>query len=158
MKRNKPLKRTAFKKRTAKPRNASRRPKIARRREKLPKPSTMRNKCDKLLTPIIKLMHPYCLLQAPNCSRVTQVAHHHVHKSKSSRLRYEIDNLIPLCHHCHVVLHQNESYWAGIIIQKRGMEWFEKLRVTGEEIVKTDVHWYVDNHARLREILYNLEN
>ena len=41
-------------------------------RAKLPKSSTVRNKADNLLTPIIKAMYPYCLLGASqNYLRVT---------------------------------------------------------------------------------------
>lgn len=155
MKRNKPLKRTGFKRKTPskKPKKARKRAKT-KKRDKLPKIVTMRNKCDKLLTPIIKEMHPHCLLQgSATCAYETQVAHHHVHKSKSNRLRYEIDNLIPLCHSCHLMLHQNESYWASKVVAIRGIEWFEKIEKMKQETVKCDIHWYIANYERLRAIL-----
>lgn len=119
---------------------------------KTPSIKTMRNKCDKLLTPIIKKMYPMCLLQAPNCYGFTQVAHHHIHKSKSTRLRYEIDNLIPLCNHCHLVLHNNESYWASKVIEKRGIAWFQGIDKTKNEIVKADVYYYIKNYERLKAL------
>lgn len=117
-----------------------------------PTKAGMRNKADKLLTPIIKKMHPQCLL----CGGETQVAHHHVHKSKSTRLRYEIDNLIPLCHECHIRLHMNESFWASKIVTIKGMDWFRRVEKMGQEIVKADIHWYKDNFERLTEILNKL--
>lgn len=135
---NKPLKRTKFA-------PHPKRKKAVAKRSKLPKPSTVRNKCDDLLTPIVKLMHPVCLL----CPNRTEVAHHHVHKSSSNRLRYDIDNLINLCNHCHLLLHLNESYWAGKVIEYMGMEWFQKLDKRKNEYVKADVHWYIENHIRL---------
>lgn len=125
---------------------------MRRKREKLPALSTMRNKCDKLLTPIIKIMHPKCLL----CPNPTQVAHHHVHKSKSTRLRYYIPNLINLCHQCHVRLHNNESYWASMIVKIRGVEWFRDLELKNREIVKADVHYYIEEHKRLEELYKQL--
>lgn len=79
--------------------------------------------CDALLSPLIKLKHPRCLL----CGGDTQVAHHHVHKSKSLNLRYDEENLIPLCNPCHLKLHYNESYWASKVVEKKGMEWFRNL-------------------------------
>lgn len=79
--------------------------------------------CDKLLSPIIIKLHPKCLL----CGGQTQVAHHHVHKSKSLALRYDLDNLINLCHSCHFKLHFNESYWASKIVEIKGMDWFQDL-------------------------------
>lgn len=106
--------------------------------------SSLRNKADKLLTPYIISKHPHCLLKAPNCAYYTQVAHHHVHKSKSNRLRYEESNLIPLCHHCHIVLHNNESYWASKIIETKGIEWFQNLDRMKNEIVKTNASFYLE--------------
>lgn len=124
------------------------------KRKKLPAISTMRNKCDKLLTPIIKLMYPTCLLTG----EPTEVAHHHVHKSKSSNLRYYIPNLIPLTNKAHQALHHNESFWASKIIEKRGIEWFQDLEAKKNEIQKIDVHWYIEHHDRLRALLEELEN
>lgn len=94
--------------------------------------------CDKLLSPIIRELHPVCLLNGtnPNCTYNTEVAHHHVHKSKSLALRYFWDNLIPLCNHCHLMLHMNESFWASKIVQIRGLEWFCQLEKKKNEICK----------------------
>jgi hypothetical protein len=116
--------------------------------KRLPSIKTARNKADGLLTPIIVMMYPLCTL----CNHPTQVAHHHVHKSKSTRLRYEIDNLVPLCHGCHQKLHHNESFWASKIVDLRGIEWFRRIEKLGQEIVKADVHYYIAAHARLKEL------
>lgn len=116
---------------------------------KLPSIKTLRNKCDALLTPIIKKMFPKCML----CGADTQVAHHHVHKSQSTRLRYEIDNLIPLCNSCHLALHMNESYHASRIVEKRGLDWWKRLDKMKHEIVKADRFFYQQNYERLKEML-----
>lgn len=99
-------------------------------------------------------MYPYCMLGGEK----TEVAHHFQHKSKSTRLRYEIENLIPLCNSCHLKLHMNESYWAGKIIEQKGIEWFKWIEKTGQEIVKADVHYYVKNYDRLATILLRLNS
>lgn len=109
----------------------------------------MRKKADDLLTPIVIKLNPRCML----CGMSSQVAHHHVHKSKSTRLRYELDNLIPLCHSCHLKLHHNESYWASVIVRKKGQSWFDRLDRVGQEIVKADVYYYISNFERLTKIL-----
>jgi len=109
---------------------------------------SVRNQCDKLLTPLIKKMFPRCLL----CGKDTEVAHHHVHKSKSTRLRYEPDNLIPLCNSCHLALHMNESYHASRIVEKRGLEWFRELEKKKNEIVKADVYYYSVQLGKLRSL------
>jgi len=153
----KQLKRSSFKqkattthKKVKKPTTAKNKP--CRGRSKLPTVKTMRNKCDKLLTPIIKQQHKNCFLRgSENCAGITQVAHHHIKKSNSSALRYDLDNLIPLCNCCHMMLHQNESKWVTILIQKKGMEWAESL-LKKNVIVKTDVHFYISNYERLKNI------
>lgn len=116
---------------------------------KLPKLSTVRTKCDNLLTPIIKKLYPRCLF----CGKATEVAHHHVHKSKSTRLRYELDNLVNLCNSCHLTLHMNESYWASKVVESRGLEWFRKLEKMKNEIVKADIHFYMGHYERLKKLL-----
>lgn len=103
-------------------------------------------KCDKLLSPIIIKLYPRCLL----CGGQTQVAHHHVHKSKSLILRYHIPNLIPLCNGCHLKLHYNESYWASKIVEIRGMKWFRDLDRLKNQIIKPN---YEDIYNRLKSML-----
>lgn len=114
-----------------------------------PTAKSVRNKCDKLLTPIIKKMYSQCLL----CGNETQVAHHFCHKSKSTRLRYELENLIPLCYRCHLALHHNESYHASRIIAIKGLEWFKDLEKKKNETVKADVYFYLENYKRLSKLL-----
>ena len=118
-------------------------------KKKLPTLKSLRTKTDGLLTPLIKQLFPKCLL----CGKDTQVAHHHVHKAASNRLRYEISNLINLCKGCHFKLHQNESYWASRIVEIKGLEWFQKLEKIGTEYVKVDRFWYASNYERLSRLL-----
>lgn len=116
--------------------------------------SKLQAKCDKLLSPIIKYMYPVCLLNGAkgneNCTYNTQVAHHHVHKSKASALRYVIDNLIPLCNHCHLMLHHNESFWASKIVEIRGIEWFQAIEKEKYVTMKTNKAYYEEQLERLK--------
>ena len=126
-------------------------------RSKLPTVKTMRNKCDKLLSPIIKLQHPECFLKgAQSCAFHSQVAHHHIKKSRSSALRYDLENLIPLCNACHMMLHQNESKWVLELIERKGIEWAQSLKAK-DVMVKTDVHFYIEHHKRLEGIYKTLK-
>lgn len=130
----------------------------SQKRSKLPTVKKMRNKCDKMLTPIIKLLYPTCLLrQAKSCNIQTQVSHHYILKSKCTALRYELKNLIPLCNPCHLLLHTHESYYSSIIMSKKGLEWFESLKSQKEKIIKADIHFYIENYKRLRNILDKIE-
>jgi 5-methylcytosine-specific restriction endonuclease McrA len=124
-------------------------------KSKKPRALTVRKvqiQADALLTPIMKALFPRCLL----CSAPTEVAHHHVHKSKSTRLRYELSNLVNLCHRCHCRLHNNESYEASRIVQIRGIEWFNNLEKMKNEIIKADVLWYSEQLGRLRSVFHSI--
>lgn len=121
-------------------------------RTKLPTVKSMRNKCDKLLSPIIKTQYPECFLKgAKSCNFYSQVGHHHIKKSRSSALRYDLENIIPLCNSCHMMLHQNESKWVLELIEKKGIEWAQSLKEK-DVMVKTDVHFYIANYERLKAI------
>lgn len=108
----------------------------------------LRDACDKLLTPIIIAKYPKCLL----CFQPTQVAHHHVHKSQSTILRYDLENLINLCHKCHCALHHNESYYASKIVAIKGLDWFNSLERKKRGVVKSDVIFYQSHLDRLTAI------
>ena len=57
-----------------------------------------KEQCDKLLTPIVVKLHPVCLFYGicDGCTRNTQVAHHHCHKSKSLALRHDLKKSCPI--------------------------------------------------------------
>ena len=128
------------------------RKKATKVRSKLPKLSTMRNKCDALLTPIIKKMHPYCIFTGQE----TQVAHHAIKKSTSSALRYYLPNLIPLTHQAHLRLHCDEITWTGRLVAIKGMDWWEDLERERKRAMKIDIHYYIAEHKRLTDILNSL--
>lgn len=108
----------------------------------------LQKKCDALLSPTVRILHPQCLL----CSMDTQVAHHHVHKSKSNALRYDFDNLINLCHKCHMALHHNESYYASRIVVIKGVKWFNKIeKIKNQTIIKTNLAYYTNKLEELEE-------
>jgi len=127
-------------------------PKKTFKKDKLPTVKSMRNKCDALLTPIIKKMYPTCLLTgAP-----TEVAHHHVKKSESSALRYYLPNLIPLTHKAHMALHSHETIYSSKIVAIKGLDWWEDIEREKRTSVKTDVHFYIENYNRLKDIYDSL--
>lgn len=116
----------------------------------------LQTKCDAMLTPIIKKLHPRC----EACGSDTQVAHHWIEKSRSSNLRYNTDNLIPLCNPCHYKIHNRNGSMimtshdiVDDIIQKRGIDWHERMKLDGRIVVKTNVEWYKAHLDRLQMLL-----
>ena len=153
------MKRTGFKQKLTKPlkrtplaRVSPNKVKKSKVRTKLPTVKSMRNKCDALLTPIIKLMHPYCIFTG----EPTQVAHHAIKKSTSSSLRYYLPNLIPLTNQSHLRLHSDEILWTGKLIEIKGMDWWKDLMEKKEVYTKCDVHHYIAEYDRLSNILSDL--
>lgn len=118
--------------------------------------SKLQTKCDKLLTPIIKRLYPKC----EACGGDTEVAHHWIEKSRSSNLRYDMRNLIPLCHSCHAKIHNRFGNSvtgaldvADIIRAKRGEEWYNKMKIDGQKIIKVNEEWYESKLLELESLL-----
>lgn len=103
--------------------------------------------CDDLCTPIAKKLSEKCIL----CNAPTEVGHHYVHKSKSLALRYDPENIIPLCCKCHYKLHYNESFYGGLIRQMRGEKWFKYLEAKKQ--ITTKYINYDNIHKQIMEFL-----
>ena len=126
------------------------------RRKSKSETSKLQSKADKLLTPIIKKLHPKC----EACGSDTEVAHHWIEKSRSSNLRYDLRNLIPLCHSCHAKIHNRFGNSimgsldvADVIRQKRGEDWYNQIRIDGQKIIKVNKEWYEAHLDRLEKEL-----
>lgn len=124
----------------------------AKPRKRLPALSTLRNRTDALLTPIVKAQSPRC----ESCGGKTEVAHHWIEKSRSSNLRYDLRNLIALCHSCHARIHNRFGNSvtgaydvADRIVLKRGREWKETMDRDGRKQVKVNREWYEEHYERL---------
>jgi len=126
--------------------------------------SKLQKKCDSFLTKIAKLHSPFCEC----CGDPTQVGHHWIEKSRSARLRYEVDteeqqgNIISLCHKCHFLIHNRFGAnivgsldVANIIIKKRGKAWFNRMNRLSREIIKTNKAYYEGELERLQGIVDN---
>ena len=117
-----------------------------------------RNKLEKLadtlLQKLIRKLYPRCFV----CGQETQCGHHFIEKSKSNRLRYELENIIPVCLSCHSKIHNRFSYSLGaydiidFIIKKKGRKWFNNLQKLRHELVKTDELFYNGHIKRLQEL------
>jgi hypothetical protein len=113
--------------------------------------------CDKLMQQKYTKKYPKCDI----CGKPTYTIHHFIEKSRSNRLRYEEENLIPLCFNCHYSVHNAcagrplnnviRSYnCVDLIIQKRGgKEWKEKMEKLGRETVKTNLAYYQSIYQEL---------
>jgi len=62
------------------------------------------------------------------CGNVMTCLHHFFPKKLSDKLRYEWDNLIPICSSCHLRHHRAQDPTIhATIIKQRGWRWYNKL-------------------------------
>lgn len=109
--------------------------------------SYYRKKADRLFQIYIVNKYPKCEL----CNGKTICGHHFITKAASSALRYEEENMIPV-DNCHLKFHSKfGSEMNGIIIEKRGIEWFKRLRTKKEVYQNINIGYYL-------EIIKELEN
>ena len=119
------------------------------------KTSILQSKCDKALQLEGKRRYKECEI----CGKPINCLHHFFPKSVSARLRYEWDNLIPICMGCHFQHHSsyNPSIHATVI-EKRGLDWYNGLNTIKREYVKTNVAYYEEKLKELTKELKNVKN
>ena len=70
-------------------------------------------------------LNPNCLV----CGGQTSCMHHYIFKSQSNYLRYDERNLVPLCLHCHTLLHKcGDPRINQQIVRIKGHEWADELQ------------------------------
>ena len=72
----------------------------------VPKPKRISRLKKKADTTVQNYFRSLTLDCAAGCGNIATVMHHHVPKSRSSFLRYDGKNLVPLCQGCHYLHHQ----------------------------------------------------
>ena len=104
------------------------------------KPKTLQKECDELLQQAGKKRYSKCEV----CGKPISCLHHFHPKSVSNALRYDWDNLIPICNGCHSRHHQaGDPFIHGTIIQIRGKKWHDTLlKRRWQETVKTNKEYY----------------
>lgn len=101
--------------------------------------SILQRKCDDLLQDRGREMYKKCEI----CSKPMDCMHHFFTKRSSNRLRYDWDNLIPICRGCHFAHHnKSDPTIHATVIRKRGQNWYNLLLKKKQETIKTDVPYY----------------
>lgn len=101
--------------------------------------SQWQKKCDKRLQEKGKELYPKCEV----CGKPISCLHHFFPKSISARLRYDWDNLIPICNGCHMQHHQaGNPRIHETVKQKRGQAWYETLNKKSREYIKVNKEYY----------------
>jgi 5-methylcytosine-specific restriction endonuclease McrA len=104
------------------------------------KKTKLRKKADKLLQELGRCTYKTCLV----CRKPMSCLHHYHSKGKSSALRYEWDNLIPLCQGCHLHHHTGDPNIHNTVNEVKGKEWVKSLAEKRKETVKISISYYED--------------
>ena len=103
-----------------------------KKKKKKDKRTQLKRDLDKLVQEIYVRKYPYCLV----CPNKTSEMHHFIPKSRSLFLRYDECNLIPLCKKCHCSHHFGDPDIHIIILQKRGIDWYNSINKDRHRIMK----------------------
>lgn len=96
------------------------------------------------------------------CGATAETYHHYVPKSRSLRLKYDVQNAVPLCHRfgnkCHYKIHFSpephvKHKLCEIICKKRGEKWVEYIETARKEKVKDTIWWLEEQKDRLNASL-----
>lgn len=86
----------------------------------------LKKKLDRLIQEKYVAENPYCIV----CSQPTSEMHHFIQKSLSMNLRWDDDNLVPVCKRCHTLHHKSgDPRIHQIILKKKGHEWADMLEL-----------------------------
>ena|SRR3990167_1499166 len=110
----------------------------------------LQKETDRLLQETVRKLNPHCIV----CGKPEQVGHHHHPKSVSNRLRYELKNIVPLCHGCHMRHHQAHDPTIQEKYTERmgGEKWKEELQAMRKEPVKVDKIYYLNAIGKFEEL------
>lgn len=122
---------------------------IAKPKKKI-KLSTLRNKADRLLQQLVRETFRRCEV----CGKEVSAGHHYFPKSMSTALRYDMENLIPICNGCHVRHHSGDPTIHQKVLKGRGQDWHDKLEAK-RGFIKADANWYLSKIEALETALNN---
>ena len=91
-----------------------------------------KKKLDNILQSIIIKKYSKCFV----CGKETSCGHHYIPKSRSLYLRWDLDNIIPLCVSCHFNHHNGDPHPHFIVIKKKGFDWHSNLKKKSIKVFK----------------------
>lgn len=112
----------------------------------------LKRKADRLLQELVRSLYQYCEV----CGKEMNCGHHYFPKSMADILRYDLENIIPLCNGCHVQHHAGNPDIHSKVLELRGKEWEDNLRIKKErakkEGFKANISWIQDKINNLETV------
>ena len=110
---------------------------------------TLKKKLDRKLQEIGRQVYTGCLV----CGKKMSCLHHFYPKGMSLRLRYDWENMIPLCVGCHFSHHNGNPEVHEKVIKVKGEDWLNNLKLKKMEIVSDAISHYRDMEEKLNGLL-----
>ena len=108
-------------------------------KKKLPTLKQLQSKADKALQTKGRKEFSKCEI----CGEPIHCLHHFFTTASSARLRYEWENMIPVCRSCHFSHHQKFDPHINVtILRVRGFDWYDNLVEIKKESIKTNRVYY----------------
>lgn len=107
---------------------------------------TLRNKCDKLYQEVCLKLHPTSMASGLK----SEVTHHHIPKSLSNALRYDVENGITLTKSEHFRHGLGDPAICEQYTSKKSAEWFAYIKEKRRETVSPTLSWYKKKYETLK--------
>lgn len=94
------------------------------------------------------------------CNQPAYCGHHFYYKGSYGHLRYDLDNGVPICSHCHFLVHTKDpKKIEDKIKEKRGDQWLKDLRLKANQTPSSyrGVKWYKENIEFLEEYINKVD-
>lgn len=109
------------------------------------KKKRLRNKADRIIQELGRETYDSCLV----CPEPISCLHHYYPKSTCSALRYDWENLIPICQGHHFSHHNGNPEIHNRINEIKGLEWLEALRIKKRTLFVSHTLAYYENIIKL---------
>jgi len=94
------------------------------------------------IDPLDKLFSLYIRTKAGGvceyCARMGRLEASHFHGRRKGSTRYDEDNVVALCHSCHMYLQEHPNIHSEWFQKRLGSERYELLNIRAQQIVKVD--------------------
>jgi len=104
-------------------------------------------KADKKMQELGREQYDKCLV----CGGEYSCLHHFYPKSQTTYLRYNWENLIPICAGCHLRHHAGDPDIHARVIEIKGKDWYENLKALRNQnrYIKAGYSYYRDIYNKL---------
>lgn len=90
--------------------------------------------------PLDRLFSSYIRIKAGGvceyCGRMGRVETSHFHGRRKGSTRYDEDNVVALCHSCHMYLQEHPNIHSEWFEKRLGSERYELLNIRAQKIIK----------------------